>query len=114
MPLAISRPQALRSRQVTRQRRSARSQTCSTPQSSFVEHAKRESSKFVKTLGAEYKKFFWQRGYGMFSVGPTRRAEVEKYVRNQEEHHRTMTFQEEFLMFLKRYGVEYDEAYVSD
>ena len=80
----------------------------------FVEQVKRESSKFVKTLGAQYAKFYWQRGYGMFSVGPTRRAEVEKYVRNQEEHHRTMTFQEEFLMFLKRYEVTYDEAYVWD
>ena len=84
------------------------------PPARFVEQSKRESSKFVKTLGVQYKKFYWQRGNGMFSVGPTRRAEVEKYVRNQEEHHRTITFQEEFLMFLKRYEVTYDEAYVWD
>jgi len=80
----------------------------------FVEQAKRESSKFIKTLGTAYKDFYWQRGYGMFSVGPTRREDVEKYVRNQEEHHQKMTFQEEFLMFLKRYEVEYDEQYVWD
>ncbi len=54
----------------------------------FVEQVKRESSKFVKTLGAKYKKFYWQRGYGMFSVSPTHRADAEAYIRNQAEHHR--------------------------
>ncbi|MDZ4657529.1 MAG: IS200/IS605 family transposase [Bythopirellula sp.] len=53
----------------------------------FVEVTKRESSKFIKTLGAKYKDFYWQRGYGMFSVGPTHREEAEAYVNNQEEHH---------------------------
>ena len=80
----------------------------------FVEQAKRESSKFIKTLGQAYKDFFWQRGYGMFSVGPTSREDVERYVRHQAEHHRKMTFQEELRMFLKRYEVEYDEQYVWD
>ncbi len=51
----------------------------------FVEQAKRESSKFIKTLGNAYKDFYWQRGYRMFSVGPTRREDVEKYVRNQDD-----------------------------
>jgi REP element-mobilizing transposase RayT len=80
----------------------------------FVEQAKRESSKFVKTLGAEYQDFYWQRGYGMFSVGPADRDEAEQYVRNQREHHRAKTFQEEFRAFLKRYNVAYDEQYVWD
>jgi putative transposase len=80
----------------------------------FVEQAKRESSKFIKTLGAIYKGFYWQRGYGMFSVGPAHRDEAEVYVRNQEEHHRVKTFQEEFRTFLIRYGIEYDEQYVWD
>jgi REP element-mobilizing transposase RayT len=80
----------------------------------FVEQAKRESSKFVKTLGAQYQGFYWQRGYGMFSVGPAQRDEAEAYVRNQEAHHRTISFQEEFRAFLKRYGVAYDEQYVWD
>ena len=80
----------------------------------FVEQAKRESSKFVKTLGAKYSRFYWQRGYGMFSVSPTRLADAETYVRNQDEHHRTRTFQDEFRAFLKRYGIEYDERYVWD
>lgn len=80
----------------------------------IVEQTKRESSKFIKTLGEKYTGFYWQRGYGMFSVGPAHRDEAEEYVRNQEEHHRVKTFQEEFRAFLIRYGIEYDEQYVWD
>jgi REP element-mobilizing transposase RayT len=80
----------------------------------FVERTKRESSKFIKTLGRQYKDFYWQRGYGMFSVGPANRDEAEAYVRNQEEHHRGKSFQEELRAFLDRYGVGYDEQYVWD
>ncbi len=77
-----------------------------------VEQIKRESSKFVKTLGPSYQKFYWQRGYGMFSVSPTHLATAEQYVRNQEEHHRKKTFQEEYREFLKRYDIGYEEQYV--
>jgi hypothetical protein len=80
----------------------------------FVEQLKRKSSKFVKTLGAGYRNFYWQRGYGMFSVGPANLNEAEAYVRNQEEHHRSRTYQDEFRGFLNRYEVEYDEQYVWD
>ena len=80
----------------------------------FVEQVKRESSKFVKTLGPKYKSFYWQRGYGMFSVSPTHLPDVEDYVRHQKTHHRKKTFQEEFREFLVRYGIEYDECYVWD
>ena len=80
----------------------------------IIEHVKRESSKFVKTLGPQYQSFYWQRGYGMFSVSPTLLAEAEKYVRNQEEHHRHKTFQEEYRDFLQRYEIEYKEEYVWD
>jgi REP element-mobilizing transposase RayT len=80
----------------------------------FVEQAKRESSKFVKTLGDRFGKFYWQRGYGMFSVGPAHHQEAEDYVRHQDEHHRAKTFQDEFRAFLERYDVAYDERYVWD
>ena len=80
----------------------------------FVEQVKRESSKFVKTLGPQYTDFYWQRGYGMFSLSPTHLADAEKYVRTQPEHHRKKTFQEEFREFLRRYGIEFDEQYVWD
>lgn len=80
----------------------------------FVEQIKRESSKFIKTLRPNLDKFYWQRGYGIFSVSPTHRPKVEAYVRGQEEHHRKKTFQEEYREFLKRYEIEHDERYVWD
>ena len=80
----------------------------------YVEQLKRESSKFVKTLGDDLDKFYWQRGYGIFSVSPTHRESVVKYIENQEEHHRTKTFQEEYREFLNRYEIEFDERYVWD
>jgi putative transposase len=80
----------------------------------FVERVKRESSKFVKTLGPRYGRFYWQRGYGMFSVSPIHLADVEEYVRTQQAHHEKKTFQEEYREFLDRYGIEYDERYVWD
>ena len=80
----------------------------------FVEQVKRESSKFVKTLGPRYRDFHWQRGYGMFSVSPSRSADAEEYVRNQEEHHRKKTFREELRELLDRFHIPYDERYVWD
>ena len=50
----------------------------------------------------------------MFSVSPTHLADAEKYIRNQEEHHQTKTFQAEFRDFLERYNIEYAEQYVWD
>jgi REP element-mobilizing transposase RayT len=80
----------------------------------FVAKVKKESSKFAKTLGQRYGKFYWQRGYGMFSVSPTHRDSVADYVRNQEEHHRSKSFQEEYREFLKRYEIDFDERYMWD
>jgi putative transposase len=80
----------------------------------FVEQVKRESSKFVKELKPGLDKFYWQRGYGIFSVSPPHRESVEEYVRNQREHHRVKTFQEEYRAFLMRYEIEFDEQYVWD
>ena len=80
----------------------------------FVEQTKRESSKFVKALGSNYGKFYWQRGYGMFSVSPKDRDEAECYVRHQEEHHRHRSFQDEYRMILNKYDMEFDERYVWD
>jgi len=80
----------------------------------FVEQVKRESSKFVKTMGPAYSHFYWQRGYAMFSVSPTHLADAEQYVRNQDEHHRKKSFQEEFREFLDRYSIVYDQRYVWD
>ncbi|SMP51206.1 REP element-mobilizing transposase RayT [Neorhodopirellula lusitana] len=80
----------------------------------FVEQIKRESSKFIKTLRPNLDKFYWQRGYGIFSVSPTHRESVIEYIHMQDQHHRGMTFQEEYRDFLTRYGIEFNEQYVWD
>jgi REP element-mobilizing transposase RayT len=79
----------------------------------LVEELKTSSSKWLKTQ-SPIGNFAWQRGYGCFSVGPTDLDSLCAYIDGQEEHHRKRTFQEEFLMFLAKYKVEYDEAYVWD
>ncbi len=79
-----------------------------------VETVKTSSSKWIKTKGTEFASFHWQAGYGAFSVSQSDSDAVVAYVRNQEEHHRKMTFQEEYRRFLERYEVGYDERYVWD
>ena len=80
----------------------------------LVEALKTSSSKWVKTQSPDLAAFSWQRGYGCFSVGPSDLEPLRAYIDDQENHHRTRTFQDEFRMFLKKYGVEYNEAYVWD
>jgi REP element-mobilizing transposase RayT len=58
------------------------------------------------------REFSWQEGYGAFSVSSSQVPVVKKYIRNQEEHHRKRSFEEEFVALLRRSGVEYDERYV--
>ena len=80
----------------------------------LVQELKTASSKWVKTQSPDLAAFSWQRGYGCFSVGPSDLEALRQYIDTQEEHHRKRTFQDEFRSFLKKYGVEYDEAYVWD
>ena len=80
----------------------------------LVQNLKTASSQWLKTQTPALAAFAWQRGYGCFSVGPADLDSLCAYIDGQEEHHRTRTFQDEFRMFLKKYGVEYDEAYVWD
>ena len=58
-----------------------------------------------------HKGFAWQAGYGAFTVSRSAMDSVVAYIDNQEEHHRTMTFQEEFRSLLDRHGIEYDERF---
>jgi REP element-mobilizing transposase RayT len=60
-----------------------------------MEVVKKDSSKFVKSFNATLASFHWQDGYGLFSVSPSHSNAVRQYILNQEEHHRTETFQEE-------------------
>ena len=76
-----------------------------------VRTIKSNSSKWVNELG---KRFAWQKGYAAFSVSASNIAAVERYVRSQEQHHRKMTFEDEFIGFLKKHGIAFDPKYVFD
>jgi len=80
----------------------------------LVRELKRESSKSLKEKSPALRNFYWQAGYGAFSVSPAHVAVLKQYIRNQEEHHRQESFQDEFRRLLRKYGVEYDERYVWD
>jgi len=83
-------------------------------QAQLVEQIKKASSKWIKALDAHYRGFFWQRGYGAFSVSPSQLQAVLQYVEAQQEHHRTRTFQEEYRELLRKHGIDFDERYVWD
>ena len=80
----------------------------------LVEEVKTESSKWIKTKGREFKNFHWQRGYGALSIGQSNVMALKRYIGNQKQHHRRITFQNEYRQFLKSYGIDYDERYVWD
>jgi REP element-mobilizing transposase RayT len=80
----------------------------------IVEEVKKGSSKWLKTQGPTFRDFHWQSGYGAFSVSESNSADVRHYIDTQKEHHHRMSFQEEFRLFLKRHGIEFDERYVWD
>ena len=74
--------------------------------------AKGGSPKWIHDTFPDKCTFAWQRGYGAFSVSISQIQDTVEYIRNQEEHHRTRSFQDEYLMFLKKHGVQYDERYL--
>jgi putative transposase len=80
----------------------------------LLEEVKKRSSKWIKEKGEAYKNFYWQDGYGAFSVNPYELAVVIRYIERQHEHHSKKTFQDEYRGFLKKYNVEYDERYIWD
>jgi putative transposase len=83
-------------------------------------HSPAEIARVVKTNSSAWVRekwspqFAWQTGYGVFSVSESNVASVTKYIAEQEEHHKRHSFQEEYVAFLKRNHVEYDERYVWD
>ncbi len=70
------------------------------------------SSKWVHETFPEQRRFAWQEEYGAFSVSVSQLDKTVADIRGQPEHHRKMTFQEEFLTLLKKHRVEYDERYL--
>ena len=80
----------------------------------MVKETKRGSSLWLKTKNPDLRDFAWQNGYGIFSVGFSQVETVRQYIAGQEEHHRKVSFQDEYREFLKRYEIEFDERFVWD
>ena len=80
----------------------------------IVRDIKANSSRWIHETIDGLGGFAWQTGYGAFSVSQSNMDDVKRYIANQPEHHRVRTFQEEFVLFLRRHGVQYDEQHVWD
>ncbi|WP_262481352.1 transposase [Algoriphagus antarcticus] len=78
----------------------------------MIQKIKIPSSYKMARIGS--KEFHWQKGYGAYTVSQSKLETVKKYIQNQQEHHRTMTVQEEYIKFLEKYETEYDLKYVWD
>ena len=83
-------------------------------QMKLIEEIKKRSSKWIKTLSSDYNGFYWQTGYGIFSINHTELDVATNYIKNQKERHRKINFQEELVAFLKKYEIEYDKRYIWD
>lgn len=81
---------------------------------SFMQELKSNSSKWIKTKGNQYENFYWQDGYGCFSVSPNQIDKLTNYIANQHEHHKNISFIEEYRNFLDAHNIDYDEKYVWD
>ena len=80
----------------------------------LVQEIKTGSSKWLKNKSPQFADFQWQSGYGIFSISPTHRLDLEQYLANQAEHHRKITFQEEYCHLLEKYGIQFDHRYLWD
>ena len=80
----------------------------------FVGKMKANSSGWIRKTLPNQRLFQWQVGYAAFSVSVSQKPKVVAYVANQEKHHRKISFQEEYIGFLKKHGIAYDERYVFD
>ena len=77
-----------------------------------VEEVKRNSSRWIKTLSRDYAMFSWQAGYAAFSVSESVAEKTLAYIKNQREHHKRLSFAEEYIRFLKLNSIAYDSEYV--
>jgi len=67
----------------------------------LIEEVKAHSSKWIKTKGQPYQKFYWQNGYGGFSIHPAKVDVVKDYISTQDDHHKEISFEDEYRTFLK-------------
>ncbi len=75
---------------------------------------KRDSSSWIKKQDVNFRDFYWQKGYGAFSIGQSQVPMVVNYIKNQKEHHQKQDFKDEFRALLKKYEIDFDERYVWD
>ena len=80
--------------------------------SELMKTVKAKSSKYINDQSLTPDRFEWQKGYGVFSYGQSQVDRVYKYIQNQEAHHKKQTFRDEYLDFLKKFKVAYDEQYI--
>ena len=83
-------------------------------QADLIEKMKTTSSSWIKEQSETYNHFHWQRGYGAFSIGFSQLEALIHYIETQADHHRTMSFQEEYRELLRKYRIEFDDRYVWD
>ena len=82
--------------------------------SEAIGNLKTSSNDWLRGKGARFAQFYGQGGYGAFSIGQSGVGELRQYIRGQREHHKQVSFQDDFRAFLRRYEVAYDERYVWD
>jgi len=80
--------------------------------SKLLEEVKKTSSAWIKGKSPQCFDFAWQAGYGAFSLGQSQLPTLIRYIDNQQEHHRSVSFRDELLGLLRRYGVDFDEKYL--
>jgi putative transposase len=80
--------------------------------SELMKTVKAKSSKYINDNSLTPERFEWQEGYGVFSYSQSHVDKVYKYIQNQEEHHKKQSFRDEYMDFLKKFKVEYDEQYI--
>lgn len=80
--------------------------------SDLIRDVKANSSKFINDKQWVMGKFEWQSGFGGFSYSHSQLDVIIKYIRNQEEHHKTKSFKEEYIEFMKRYEIDYKTEYL--
>ena len=82
--------------------------------SNWVKEIKRVSSIWIKERDPQLEKFAWQAGYGAFSVSSSNVETVHRYIAEQEEHHRKVSFQDEYRTFLQKHDLKWEERYLWD
>ena len=82
--------------------------------SQIAQSLKGESSKWIHEEFPQLGEFGWQDGYGVFSVSKSNVPEVVEYIKNQREHHKKQTFEDEYVSMLRLHGIDYDERYLFD